>query len=61
LYSAATTLYEQRDLSEIDCLISDIGMPDIDGFQLQQWARAERPELPVIHITVQKCGHATRG
>jgi FixJ family two-component response regulator len=51
LYSAASALYEQGDLSEIDCLISDIGMPDIDGFQLQQWADAEHPELPVILIT----------
>jgi FixJ family two-component response regulator len=51
LYSAATMLYEHGDLSEIDCLISDIGMPDMDGFELQQWAHAERPELPVILIT----------
>ena len=51
LYSAARTLYEHGNLSEIDCLISDIGMPDMDGFELEQWAHAERPELPVILIT----------
>ena len=51
LYSAATMLYEQGDLSEIDCVISDIGMPDMDGYQLQQWAHAQRPGLPVILIT----------
>jgi FixJ family two-component response regulator len=51
LYAAATVLYEKGDLSEIDCLISDIGMPDMDGFELHQWAHAERPDLPVILIT----------
>ena len=51
LYSAATALYAQGNLSEIDCLISDIGMPDMDGFELQRWANATRPDLPVILIT----------
>jgi FixJ family two-component response regulator len=44
-------LWEHGQLSEIDCLISDIGMPDMDGFELRRLALAERPGLPVILIT----------
>ena len=42
---------ERGGLSEIDCLISDIGMPDMNGFELRRLALSERPELPVILIT----------
>ena len=35
----------------IDCLIADIGMPGIDGFELQRLMSETRPELPVILIT----------
>ena len=51
LYSSATLLCEGGGLSEIDCLISDIGMSDMDGFELRRLALSERPELPVILIT----------
>jgi FixJ family two-component response regulator len=51
LYSSATTAWTRGDLSEIDCLISDIGMPAMNGFELRRLALSERPELPVILIT----------
>jgi FixJ family two-component response regulator len=51
LYASATVLCEGGGLSDIDCLISDIGMPDMDGFELRRLALSERPELPVILIT----------
>jgi FixJ family two-component response regulator len=38
-------------VSEVDCVISDIGMPGADGFVLQQIIRGFRPTLPVILIT----------
>jgi len=38
-------------LSEIDCLITDIGMPVIDGFELLDLAKKARPDLPVFLIT----------
>lgn len=38
-------------ITEVDCVISDIGMPDADGFALQRIIRAFRPTLPVILIT----------
>jgi FixJ family two-component response regulator len=38
-------------VTEVDCVISDIGMPGTDGFQLQHIIRNLRPALPVILIT----------
>ncbi|TPL99709.1 response regulator [Mesorhizobium sp. B2-3-10] len=38
-------------LSGLDLLITDIGMPGTDGFELRDLARQARPELPVFLIT----------
>ncbi len=38
-------------LSEIDILITDIGMSGTDGFALRDRVRSARPELPVFMIT----------
>jgi FixJ family two-component response regulator len=38
-------------IAEVDCVISDVGMADTDGFELQQIIRHSRPTLPVILIT----------
>jgi len=46
LFKSAQALLENPAFGEIDCLISDIGMPAIDGFDLERLARAARPELP---------------
>lgn len=35
----------------LDLLITDIGMPGIDGFQLRDLVMKERPDLPVFLIT----------
>ena len=51
LFSSALALLESGGLREIDCLISDVGMPVIDGFDLARTVQAARPELPVILIT----------
>jgi len=51
LFRSAQALLEDEAFGRIDCLISDIGMPVIDGFDLERLARAARPELPVILIT----------
>ena len=37
--------------SDIDILITDIGLPGIDGFELRDRALRARPELPVFLIT----------
>jgi FixJ family two-component response regulator len=51
LYSSAKAFWTSGGLSGIDCLISDIAMPGMDGMELRRLALAERPELPVILIT----------
>lgn len=38
-------------LSGIDLLITDIGMPGIDGFELRDLVNNARPDLPVFLIT----------
>ncbi len=38
-------------LSGLDLLITDIGMPGVDGFELRDLVNRERPDLPVFLIT----------
>lgn len=38
-------------LSEFDCLITDIGMPGIDGFELLDMVKKAWPRLPVFLLT----------
>jgi CheY-like chemotaxis protein len=35
----------------IDCVITDIGMPVMDGFELLEHAKKARPDLPVFLVT----------
>ena len=51
--SARSFLEEEAALSKSDCLIADIGMPVIDGFELEELVKRARPELPVILITAR--------
>jgi FixJ family two-component response regulator len=51
LFSSATALLESGGLREIDCLISDVGMSVMDGFELVQAIETARPGLPIILIT----------
>ena len=50
-FASAAAVLESGCLAEIDCLISDIDMPVMDGFELLRAAHAARPELPIILIT----------
>ena len=50
-FTSATALLYSGCLLEIDCLISDIDMPGMDGFELLRLVHAARPGLPTILIT----------
>jgi FixJ family two-component response regulator len=51
LFRSGAELLKGGRLSEIDCLISDIDMPGMDGFDLLRLVRAVHPGLPTILIT----------
>lgn len=49
-YSSAGSLLASG-LSSVDLLITDIGLPGIDGFELRDRVKIARPNLPVFLIT----------
>lgn len=51
LFASGAELLDSGRLPEIDCLISDIDMPGMDGFELLRLVHAARPGLPTILIT----------
>ncbi len=51
MFSNAQALLDDGHFASIECLIADIGMPVIDGFELRNLARLRLPDLPVILIT----------
>jgi FixJ family two-component response regulator len=51
LFPTATALLESGALTDIDCLISDVAMPLMDGLELARAVQAVRPALPVILVT----------
>jgi len=51
LFTSARALLDSGCLAQVDCLISDIDMPGMDGFELLRLIHAARPGLPAILIT----------
>jgi FixJ family two-component response regulator len=49
-FSSASALLA-NDLSAVDLLITDIGMPGMGGFELRDIVKKSRPQLPVFLIT----------
>ena len=52
-YSSATAFLADEVLFDIECLISDVSMPIMDGFELQLRVGKDCPRLPVILITAR--------
>jgi FixJ family two-component response regulator len=48
---ASAKQFLDSPIAEVDCVISDIGMPGADGFALQHIIKNCWPTLPVILIT----------
>ncbi len=52
-YTSASAFLADGVLFDIDCLISDVSMPMMDGFELQLRVGKDCPQLPVILITAR--------
>lgn len=48
---ASAQALADRGFEGVDCLLTDIHMPGMDGFALHGLAKRERPELPVFLMT----------
>lgn len=51
LFPSAVSLLNEIDLAAIDCVVTDIGMPVMDGVELKHIVHGRRAGLPVILIT----------
>jgi FixJ family two-component response regulator len=52
-YSSAEDLLRSGRLQDINCLISDIGLPGMDGIELTRQIHLIRIDLPVVVITAR--------
>jgi FixJ family two-component response regulator len=50
-FTGGAALLADPCLADIDCLVSDIAMPRMDGYRLQQRVHVSRPRLPIIFVT----------
>jgi len=51
VFPSAAAFLQHDEMALVGCLISDVGMPATDGFELRRLVRARRPDLPVILIS----------
>jgi FixJ family two-component response regulator len=51
VFSSAESFLSSEVLTKTDCLILDVRMPGMDGFELQRRLEAGQYEIPVIFIT----------
>ena len=48
---SAEALLNSEDPDAWDCLVSDIQLPGLSGFQLMESVRRSRPAMPVVLVT----------
>jgi len=53
LFPSAEAFLDANGFQLVNCLISDIGMPAMSGWELLRIARTEHPDLPVILVTAR--------
>jgi FixJ family two-component response regulator len=53
-FSSAREFLEDGALDSVGCLVSDIRMPGMDGWELRSFLQKRRPDLPVILITAHE-------
>ena len=51
MFSSAEEFLRSESLAEASCVVTDVRMPGMDGFEVQRRIRLERPKLPVILIS----------
>ena len=50
-FASATEFLSRAPVPGPNCLVLDVGLPDIDGLELQQRVAAERTAMPIIFIS----------
>jgi FixJ family two-component response regulator len=54
IYPSAEELLSSDRLQDVNCLISDIGLPGMSGIELLRAIHASRADLPAIFITARR-------
>ena len=52
-FGSAEEFLESNQLNQTACLVADIRMPGMSGFELQAKLKAEGSRIPIIFITAQ--------
>ncbi|HTV54799.1 MAG TPA: response regulator, partial [Terriglobia bacterium] len=51
VFSSGDSFLRSEAVSTVNCVVTDIRMPNIGGLELQRRLKRQRPELPIIFIT----------
>ncbi|QHN03635.1 response regulator [Granulicella sp. WH15] len=60
LFSSAEAFMNDCDIELSCCLITDVRMPGMDGWELQRLAIQKLPKLPVVFITAHQDDEAAK-